>query len=441
MPRRWFALLPIVTACGVVVAVLLDLGAVVAAGVGVAGGLAVALVLDRDIGARVRRGAERLKAVGTDAEEATAPSAGAGPWRELDDAIDAIGASMRARLGEVADERARALRLLEGLPPAILLFTDRLAYANLAARRLFELQPDAGAPSLPQEVLGGDATLAEVVARARQSGAETVAETDFGERTLHARAAPTAPGEIVLVVTDLTEARRVEAMRRDFVTNASHELKTPVAGLQALSESLGLALRRDPARADRMLERMQSEAGRLARLVRDLLDLARIEEAAPERHRVSVDFAAIVRQQVERVRALAGERGVTVTTDVPARVDLDGVPEDLRMIVANLVENAVRYNVDGGRVAVAVRVDDQTATLCVDDTGIGIPEADRQRVFERFYRVDKGRSREAGGTGLGLSLVRHAVLRHSGSVSLDSELGAGTTVRVTLPTSEAASEA
>jgi signal transduction histidine kinase len=239
---------------------------------------------------------------------------------------------------------------------------------------------------------------------------------------------------VALVVTDVTDSRRLEEVRRDFVTNASHELKTPVAGMQALADSLGLAIDRDPGRARSMIVRLQIEATRLGKLVRELLDLARLEEdtaAATEHQRV--DLAEIVRVQTERLSGLAESRGVALKFDAAQPAPLVALPGDLRLIAANLIENAIRYNRPGGRVDVRVQRLPAHVVLEVEDNGIGIPDVDRDRVFERFYRVDRARSRAAGGTGLGLSIVRHAAERHGGDVVAESVLGLGSTFRVTLP--------
>jgi signal transduction histidine kinase len=342
-----------------------------------------------------------------------------------------VGASLQQRFDELADERARVERLLEGLPTAVLLFADEgLAYANPAACELFGV--DRSEARTPLQVLGARA-LADAVVEARETGRAVEVEVGRDGRELAARASVATPGEVVLVVSDLTDLRRVEEIRRDFVTNASHELKTPVAGMQALSDSLALAFRRDPQRAGRMIERLQHEASRLAKLVRDLLDLARLEEATVERARRPVDLAEIVRDQCAHVEPLARVRRIAIRCDSAVHAPVVAVPEDLRLIAANLLENAVRYNRRGGRVDVSLLRRGGEVVLSVADTGIGIAAADQDRVFERFYRVDKARSRAVGGTGLGLSIVRHAAERHGGSVRVHSVLGEGSTFIVTLP--------
>lgn len=339
--------------------------------------------------------------------------------------------SLERRISELATERHRIERLLERLPIAVLVFAPGgLAYANPAARALF---PAADEGRSPLRVLTLRA-LADAVAEARESGRTVHLEVERDERWLTARAVVMTEGEVALVVADQTEARRVEAVRRDFVVNASHELKTPVASMQVLSETLELALRRDPEQAAGMAQRLRAEAVRMGQLVRDLLDLARMEEQGAEQ-RARVDLAGLVAGEVARVAADAQALQVQVTADVGDAVSVVAVPEDVRLIVANLLENAVRYNRPGGRVLVRTARAGGDVVIEVVDTGIGLAEADRVRVFERFYRVDRARSRDAGGTGLGLALVRHAAERHGGEVSVESVLGEGSTFRVVLPTS------
>ena len=341
--------------------------------------------------------------------------------------------SLEQRIAELATERQRMERLLERLPIAVLLFTPGgLAYANPAARELF---PAAGQGRSPLRVLTLRA-LADAVAEARESGRTVHLHVARDDRWLSVRALVTAHGEVALVVTDQTDARRIEVVRRDFVVNASHELKTPVASMLILADTLEMALGRDPEQAAGMAHRLRAEAVRMGQLVRDLLDLARLEEQEAEQ-RERVDLAEVVADQIAQVHDDAVQRGVEVQTDVTPGLSLVAVPEDVRLIVANLLENAVRYNRPGGRVRVAARGDGQAIVLEVSDTGLGLADADRTRVFERFYRVDRARSREAGGTGLGLALVRHAAERQGGEVSVESVLGEGSTFRVTLPVAPA----
>jgi signal transduction histidine kinase len=343
----------------------------------------------------------------------------------------AMAVARQTQAEQAVQERVRSQRLLEELPSAVLLIaSSALIYANRAARELFAMPEDAEQVDFADT---GFEALVGAVEEAGEVGRPIDLELERGDRTYTARASKLDPDQVVLVIRDITRIRRLDAVRRDFVVNASHELKTPVAGIQALAESLALALRHDPSRATRMVYRIEHEAGRLARLVRDLLDLARLEEPETVQQRRRVNVADVVRAQVERMVPIAAERDITIDADLPSLAVVVALPEDIRSIVTNLLENAVRYNRDGGTVTVALRRAGDHVTLEVTDTGDGIPEQDRDRVFERFYRVDKARSRAAGGTGLGLSLVRHATERHGGTVSLHSEVGVGSTFRVELP--------
>lgn len=354
-------------------------------------------------------------------------------WRELTAAIDRIGAALRTRSQELSQERIRSTQLLEELPSAVLLFAgDEIIYANQAAGQMFSTGPLA-ATTIRDLADPSCKALLDAVEEAREVGRTINIEIEHGEAILAARASAIDATEVVLVVRDITRMRRLAAVRRDFVVNASHELKTPVAGIQALAESLALALAHDPQRATRMVGRIELEAARLASLVRDLLDLARLEETDTPNDRRRVDVVPVIIGQIERLHGPAIDVAVTVTADLPDRAVIVAVAEDVRSIVSNLLENAIRYNRRGGSVDVALTRGDGHVELVVSDTGDGIAPQERERIFERFYRVDKARSRAAGGTGLGLALVRHATQRLGGTVMLDSELGVGSTFRVRLP--------
>jgi two-component system sensor histidine kinase SenX3 len=430
MLRRSLVLVPLVGALAAVGGALLA-SPLVAVAIGVGLGLAAAAVLSTvmnrrllEIVARVRRFAR-----GETPDDTLVASA---PWRRLTAELADVGATLRRRYDELAEERARVEHLLDALPTSILLFEpDGLGYANPAAQTMFGVRRQEARS--PLQVLGVEG-LADAVAEVRETGRSLDVEVTREDRHLTAHAATTADDVVALIVTDVTDSLRLDAVRRDFVTNASHELKTPVAGMQALADSLALAIDRDPDRARGMIKRLQTEAVRLGQLVRDLLDLARLEEdTATSAGRRRVDLAEIVQEQVLRLDEDARKRGVNVRFNAGEGAALVAQPGDLRLIAANLLENAVHYNRPGGHVDVRVERTAAHVVLEVSDDGIGIPEADRDRVFERFYRVDKARSRAAGGTGLGLAIVRHATERHGGEVTVRSVLGEGSSFRVVLP--------
>jgi signal transduction histidine kinase len=276
--------------------------------------------------------------------------------------------------------------------------------------------------------------LRRAVQRAGYTGAVTRAEVEAGNppRWLRATALPAGDdGSVVLVVRDVTEARRLDEVRRDFVANASHELKTPVASIRAAAETLRDAAADDPPAVRRFAEQLEREALRMSRVVSDLLDLSRLESGSELDDRVRLD--SIAADEVERLGDEARDAGVGLALEADGVPSVRGSARDLALLVRNLVDNAIRYTPRGGEVSVRVQGEAEGVVLRVTDTGIGIPTKDLPRIFERFYRVDRARSRETGGTGLGLAIVRHVAENHGGMVEVDSELGRGSTFRVRFP--------
>jgi two-component system, OmpR family, sensor histidine kinase SenX3 len=224
----------------------------------------------------------------------------------------------------------------------------------------------------------------------------------------------------VAVIEDVSERRRLEAVRRDFVANISHELKTPVGALGLLAEALGAE--DDPEVSRRLADRMTNEAFRVARTIDDLLDLSRIE-AEPSAEEELAAVHLVVSEAVERVAPVGRSRHIHLDVEVPKRHVVRGDRRQLVSAVANLLENACKYSDTGSTVSVRSRSDGSWVEVDVADAGIGIPEKDLERVFERFYRVDRARSRETGGTGLGLAIVRHVAGNHGGEVRVQSREG------------------
>ncbi len=249
--------------------------------------------------------------------------------------------------------------------------------------------------------------------------------------TLHPSPAVDLVGAVA-VVEDVSQRRRLENVRRDFVANVSHELKTPVGALSLLAETLDGE--DDPDVVTRLSARVAAEAGRLGRIIDELLDLSRIEvNDAPGRDVVPVQ--RLVAEASQPLRHVAHTLSVElVVAPVPAELAVPGDRRDLVSAVSNLVDNALKYSEDHGRVSVDVTAADGWAEIAVTDNGIGIPSRDLERIFERFYRVDRARSRSTGGTGLGLSIVRHIAVNHGGTVGVRSVEGEGSTFSLRLPT-------
>jgi two-component system sensor histidine kinase SenX3 len=246
------------------------------------------------------------------------------------------------------------------------------------------------------------------------------------------RVAPLGAHLVLVLVEDRTEAKRIDAIRRDFVANVSHELKTPVGALALLSEAV-LSARDDPEAVRRFAERMQTEAHRLANLVQDLIDLSRLEGDDPLSKAQRVGIADVVEEALGRARELADAREIELVGSAPPELHVLGDFDQLVTGLGNLVANAVNYSPDRTKVVVAVRREGDLAEISVTDQGIGIPEQDLKRIFERFYRVDPARSRMTGGTGLGLSIVKHIAATHGGDVAVWSVEGAGSTFTLRLP--------
>ena len=234
----------------------------------------------------------------------------------------------------------------------------------------------------------------------------------------------------VLLVFDVTERAFAERNRREFTANVSHELKTPLQGIIGSAELLenGLVKQED---VPRFIGHIRSEAQRLVTLIGDIIRLSQLDEGEPMPAE-PVELLALAREAAESLQSAAAARNVTITVEGEP-VELTGVRRLLYEIVFNLCDNAIKYNTDGGRVQVTVMKENETAAVTVRDTGIGIPPDQQDRVFERFYRVDKSHSKASGGTGLGLSIVKHAVQYHHGAIHLQSEVGKGTEIRVTFP--------
>ncbi len=318
--------------------------------------------------------------------------------------------------GAVADVTLRE-EILSSLSEGVLLVEadGALAYANAAAERLL-----GGSKSLPPHVM--------------EEGSHEISVHHPAARDLRVVTTMVGGNRKLTVVQDVTGIRRIEAIRRDFVADASHELKTPVASILATAETLEVAAREDPGRIASFTGALVAESRRLAHLIGDLLDLARFEQS-PSPVAARVALGAVLRRSAQAVETTAGLGAGEVSVQA-AEIDVAGSDEDLELAFRNLVENAVRHGAPP--VVVRATTRGRHAVVTVADSGPGIPAKDLPRLFERFYRVDKARSRETGGTGLGLAIVRHIVERHGGNVRAESILGEGARFIVTLPLGPAA---
>jgi two-component system sensor histidine kinase SenX3 len=289
--------------------------------------------------------------------------------------------------------------------------------------------------------------LADLVAAVRRDGRIRSIELELprgpvggGTLAVSARVAPLGMRHVLVLIEDQTDARRVDAVRRDFVANVSHELKTPVGALRLLAEAVQDASD-DPEAVVRFSGRMQHESQRLSHLVQELIDLSRLESRDPLKDAAPVGVDVVVEAAIDRTRELATAKGIDLTSHGEEGLKVFGSEAQLTMALGNLIENAVNYSGGKTRVGVTVRRTGDLAEISVTDQGIGIPGSELQRIFERFYRVDPARSRLTGGTGLGLSIVKHIAQNHGGDVRVWSAEGSGSTFTLRLPLLTSASGA
>jgi two-component system sensor histidine kinase SenX3 len=253
---------------------------------------------------------------------------------------------------------------------------------------------------------------------------------------VQARAARMDNNNVMLLVEDRTEAKRLEDTRRDFVANISHELKTPIGAIGLLAEALQDATD-DPAMVTKFAGNLYKESRRLGSLVQEIIQLSRLQSAELSKTGELVDLEGIVHESVERNQVIAEAKNISIEVDAPSGIVVYGDHEMLTMAVKNLIENAILYSDAGSSVGIGLRSIDGVAEIAVTDHGVGIAAEDQERIFERFYRVDPSRSRETGGTGLGLAIVKHVAANHRGEIKLFSQVGLGSTFTLRLPLADA----
>ena len=364
---------------------------------------------------------------------------------ELGEALDTLAAELQRRLGQLEGERAEMQALIDAMAEAVIAVDarGRVSRANPAARRIFSLPADPRGIA-PQEVARRQGFL-ELVRHALAGAPVPPTELAQDGRTLLATSQPLPAGGAVMVFLDVSELRRLEDVRRDFVANASHELKTPLTAIRGFAETL-LDPELPPPLRERFTRTVKDNADRLQQIIDDLLDLSRIETGGWRVEPEIVSVADAAEEAWAANLAAAEAKGARLELAVPPECEFASAdPAALRQVLSNLIGNSLRYVGEGGRVSVATRPvpaapggEGAWIEVAVTDDGAGIPSAHLPRIFERFYRVDAARSREEGGTGLGLAIVRHLVEGHGGSVEAESELGRGTTIRFTLPAAEEA---
>jgi two-component system phosphate regulon sensor histidine kinase PhoR len=398
--------------------------------------LAVGAVLALGFARSVARPLLRLRDAAQAFAHGAEPSIDARGRDEVGDlarALRTLQETLSRRMAELERERSEMTALIASMVEGVIALdaAGAVTALNPAARILLKLAPDAAPPAALE--LFRQRPAHDVVERALRGDESAGLEVELDGRTALLSSHPLPAGGAVLVLHDITGLKRLEAVRRDFVANVSHELKTPLTVIRGYAETL--AAEDAPAEVRRgFLEKVLANARRMQQLVDDLLDLSRIESGAwsPQPERIAL--APLVEEVWATLKPRADAQRLTFQADVaPDAATVYADPRGAREILLNVLDNGVRYTSTGGRLAVRSTRSPDGLLIEISDTGIGIPSEHLPRIFERFYRVEAARSREVGGTGLGLAIVKHLVEAHGGRVEAVSALGSGTTIRILFP--------
>lgn len=370
-------------------------------------------------------------------------STGDAEFVELSDAINGMAEHYALLVEEANRHRNHLNAILSSLVDALVVVDKdlKITMANPAASNLLGITPDSRGRYLLESIRNYD--LIQLFQRVLQE--ETTAQQEiqifspqhYIFRAIVSPVRSQRTGKIVGVVAilhDITEIKRLEKMRSDFVANVSHELRTPLTSIKGFVETLLDGALEDPESSRRFLTIVATETDRMVNLVQDLLELSRLEGTDRAWHLVPLDLGGLARETADNYREIAQEADLSLHVEIGDYLPpIQGDATLLRQVIANLLDNAIKYTEPGGHVWLTLSGSDEALHLSVRDTGVGIPTKHLSRIFERFYRVDKGRCRKMGGTGLGLAIVKHIVEKHHGKITVESEYGEGTCFTVTLP--------
>jgi two-component system, OmpR family, phosphate regulon sensor histidine kinase PhoR len=429
-------------------------------GVGIAALAAIvpALIVSRRLSRRLSRLAEFSHAVAHGDEPPSLAPEGDDDVSRLERDLITMASSLSTQLQTAREEQGKLAAVLSSMVEGVLVI-DRngiIRLSNRCAEQLFGLPPDETMVGTPLIAVSRDPDLRELVRGVMRGDSEPplIRETQLEGAHLQVTATPIAeadgePRLFILVFHDISALKRLEATRRDFVANVSHELRTPLTAIRGYAETLQAGAINDPHLAHKFIAVIERHSERLTRITDDLLTLSDLELGRTALQRHAVTLAPVVEAAIEVVREKAMHAQVQIQRDLPADIPtLCANADRIEQVLVNLLDNAVKYTQAGGSVTVSARRAERPfeganavsgaeqrpwLEICVTDTGIGIPSQDLPRLTERFYRVDKARSRELGGTGLGLAIVKHIVQLHGGVLRIESELGRGTSVHVYLP--------
>lgn len=348
--------------------------------------------------------------------------------------IDDQQKKIRKQSDELARKKAEFETITNGMSEGLILLNpdDAILSANSAAAQILEFDKNA----LPQNILSADRNLelSRLLERSR-NGEYSQTIRELNGRKYQFGASPVRSDKhisgTVLLLLDITEKEQSEQLRREFTANVSHELKTPLQTISGCSELLKNGIVK-PEDVSEFSEKIYSESQRMIRLIEDIIKLSRLDEGAAGMEWENVDLYALSGDVINSLSDAANSADVMLRLVGEPSV-IHGIPQLLQTMIFNLCDNSVKYNHKGGKVEITVKNENKFPILTVSDTGIGIPPEHTERIFERFYRVDKSRSREVGGTGLGLSIVKHAAKIHNAEIKIDSTVGKGTAITVIFP--------
>lgn len=401
-----------------------------------AGGAAVSFVLARRMARPLGELQETAEAIAGGELGRKAPSGLPHEAGSLARAMNRMADELTVRMASVRAESAKLEALVSSMEDGVVALDreGRVVRSNEAARRLLGMPDEASGHRLWEvvRVPGIEDRFREALG----TGTPARVRLEVGPRFVVLSVGPVAGGDGALVVArDATEEQRYDQLRREFVANVSHELRTPLSLVQGFVETLREGAWKDEARAPEFLETIERNVQRLRALVEDLLQLSKLESAGQVARPREIEAAAFLARVEETFRPLAAKKRQEFSVESEPGLSLRADPELLDRAVGNLVDNAIKYTGEGGRIVVRASGEEGAVAFTVDDTGIGIPEAEQPRVFERFYRVEKSRSRDLGGTGLGLAIVKHVAQLHGGTVEVSSVPGQGSTFTLRLPSS------
>ncbi len=406
---------------------------------------AISLLVSRSFSQRVERLREFSRRV-AEGDFRPLPGDGTGDTLEaLGYSLNQTAAHMDRTIRTLTEERNLSSAILGSMVEGVAVVNggERLVFANPGFASILGLDVPPVSGSALLEVVR-QTELIEAVRRVLAGEPRVEAEIATGTLRQHFFAATVASvraGETsgaVIVLHDITELRKLERIRRDFVANVSHEFRTPLTAIQGFAETLLAGAVNDPQNRDRFLGIILEHARRLARLTEDLLKLSQMDAEQLELELRPVNVSQLVESCYETARHRAAEKKLNLSLDLPERLpDVSGDARRLQEVLQNLLDNAIQYTLPGGKIVLSAEAKDEEVILTVADTGIGIPQADQPRIFERFYRVDVARSREAGGTGLGLAIAKHLIEGHGGRIWVESEVGVGSKFHVSVPVLDA----